>query len=100
MSKFTSIVIGLLSAVAILPASQVMAATSNTPVAQQPSGDLHAQVILKLGPQYRRDQGYNSNVRQDRLRRRIDRAQEREARARQEAERLRARQNNRRYNRY
>jgi hypothetical protein len=100
MSKFTSIVIGLLTAVAILPASQVMAATSTNPVVQQPSGDLHAQVILKVGPQYRRDRGYNSSVREERLRRRLDRVQEREARARQEAERLRSRRYDRRYNRY
>ena len=100
MSNFTSIVIGLLTAVALLPASQVMAATNTTPVARQPSGDLHAQVILKVGPQYRRDRVYNSNVRDERLRRRLDRAQEREARARQEVERLRSRQYDRRYNRY
>jgi hypothetical protein len=100
MSKLTSIAIGLIAAVAILPTAQAMAATNTTSVALQPSDNLHAQVILKIGSQDRRDRGYNSTWREDRLRRRIDRAQEREARARWEAERLRSRQYNRRYDRY
>jgi hypothetical protein len=101
MSKLTSIAIGLLTAVAILPASQAMAANSRTPALEQPAGDLHAQVILKIGPQIqqpiRRGSVYNSGVREDRFRRRLDRAQEREARARWEADRLRSRQYDRRY---
>jgi hypothetical protein len=100
MSKLNSIVIGLLTAVAILPASQAMAASNTTPVALQPSGDLHAQVILKIGSPYRRDRVYNSTWREERLQRRLDRAQEREIRARQQVERIRSRQYDRRYNRY
>lgn len=99
MSKLTSIVIGLLTAVTILPASPAMAATNTTPVALQPSEDLHAQVILKIGSQDRRDRGSNSTWRENRLRQRIERAQEREARARWQAERLRSRQYDRRYDR-
>jgi hypothetical protein len=101
MSKLTSIAIGLLTAVAILPASQAMAATSQTPALEQPAGDLHAQVILKIGPQIqqpiRRGPVYNSGLQQERLRRRLDRTREREARARLEADRLRSRQYDRRY---
>ncbi len=100
MSKLTSIAIALLTAVTILPASPGMAATNITPAAQQPSENLHAQVILKIGSQDRQDRVYNSTWREDRLRRRLDRAQEREARARWEAELLRSRQYNRRYDRY
>jgi hypothetical protein len=99
MSKLTSIAIGLLTAVAILPASQAMAATSNASSAiQQPAGDLHAQVIFKIGPQIRREPVYNSGWREQRLRNRLDRAREREARARWEADRARSRQYDRRYN--
>jgi hypothetical protein len=99
MSKLTSIAIGLLTAVAIVPTSQAMAATSNTPAIPQPAGDLHAQVILKIGPQIRREPGYNSGWREDRIRQRLDRSREREARARWEAERARSRQYDRRYDR-
>jgi hypothetical protein len=98
MSKLTSIAIGLLTAVAILPAAQAMAATSKTPAVEQPAGDLHAQVILKIGPQIRREPAYNSGWREQRLRNRLDRSREREARARWEADRARSRQYDRRYN--
>ena len=100
MLKFTSIAIGLLTAATILPASGAMAATDTAAIAMPPAGNLHAQVILKVGPQYRQDRNYNSTWRQERIQRRINRAQEREARARWEAERLRSRQYNRRYDRY
>jgi hypothetical protein len=80
MSKLTSLAIGLLTAVAIVPASQAMAATSNTSTVQQPSGDLHAQVILKIGSDYR-GRGYYSSWREERLRR-WEWEREREARAR------------------
>jgi hypothetical protein len=69
MSKLTSLAIGLLSAVAIFPATQAMAATNKSATIDNPAGDLHAQVIFKVGPQYR-DRGYYSNWEGDRYRRR------------------------------
>ena len=69
MSKLTSLAIGLLSAIAIFPATQAMAATSKSAIVDNPAGDLHAQVIFKIGPQYR-DRGYYSNGEGDRYRRR------------------------------
>ncbi len=80
MSKLTSLAIGVLSAIAIAPASPAMAATSNPSAAvQQPAGDLHAQVIFKIGtPYYQR--GYYSNWEYDRYRRRLEWEREREAR--------------------
>jgi hypothetical protein len=82
MSKLTTIAIGFLSAIALLPASQAMAATGNPaePAVRQPAEDLHAQVILKVGPG--RDRGYYSNWEADRYRRRLEWQREREARAR------------------
>jgi hypothetical protein len=81
MSKITTLAIGLLGAIAILPAAQAMAATTNPASAiQQPAGDLHAQVILKIGPG--RDRGYYSNWEADRYRRRLEWQRERESRAR------------------
>ncbi|WP_373543597.1 hypothetical protein [Chamaesiphon sp.] len=59
MSKLTSLAIGLLTAMAIFPAAQAMAATHTTSTLPTPSADLQAQVIFKIGPQYRR--GYDSN---------------------------------------
>ena len=63
MSKLTSLAIGLLTAMAIFPAAQAMAGVT----LPAPSADLHAQVIFKIGPQYRR--GYDSNSDSDRYRR-------------------------------
>jgi hypothetical protein len=81
MSKLTTLAIGLLSAIAILPASQTMAATANPASAiNKPAADLHAQVILKVGPG--RDRGYYSNWEADRYRRRLEWQREHEARAR------------------
>jgi hypothetical protein len=81
MSKITTLAIGLIGAIAILPAAQAMAATGHLASAvQQPTGDLHAQVILKVGP--RRDRGYYSNWEADRYRRRLEWQRERDARAR------------------
>lgn len=79
MSKLTSLAIGLLSAVAIFPATQAMAATSKSTTIDNPAGDLHAQVILKISPQYR-DRGYYSNWEGDRYRRRLEWERERESR--------------------
>jgi hypothetical protein len=81
MSKLTSLAVGLLTAMAILPAAQAMAATNNPVTSPTPTDDLHAQVILKIGPQGR-DRGYYSNWEADRYRRRLEWQREREARAR------------------
>lgn len=82
MSKLTSLAVGLLSAIAILPASSAMAATSNPASSLTPAGDLHAQVIVKIGPQYRRgyDRGYSRW--EIERQRRLEWQREREARAR------------------
>jgi hypothetical protein len=50
MLKLTSLVLGLLTVMAIAPASQA-ATTSNPLSIQKPAGDLHSQVIIKLGGQ-------------------------------------------------
>jgi hypothetical protein len=61
MLKLTSLAIGLFTAILTIPASQVMAANTNTPAIQQPSADLHAQIIIvKIGSQGR-GRGYYSN---------------------------------------
>ncbi len=50
MLKLTSLALGLLTIIAIAPASQ--AATNINPLSiQKPTGDLHSQVIIKLGGQ-------------------------------------------------
>jgi hypothetical protein len=82
MSKLTTLAVGLLSTIAIFPATQAMAATGNTTASSQlPAADLHAQVILRVGPQGR-DRGYYSNWEADRYRRRLEWQREREARSR------------------
>ena len=82
MLKLTSLAVGLLSAMALLPASPAMAATSNPASSLTPAGDLHAQVILKIGPQYRRgdDRGYSRW--EIERQRRLEWQREREARGR------------------
>jgi hypothetical protein len=50
MLKLTALALGLLTVIAIAPASQ--AATTVNPVSlHQAAGDLHAQVIVKIGEQ-------------------------------------------------
>lgn len=50
MLKFTSLALGLLTVIAIAPASQ--AATYNNSVSvQKPAADLHSQLIIKIGGQ-------------------------------------------------
>ncbi|WP_373542537.1 hypothetical protein [Chamaesiphon sp.] len=79
MSKLTSLAIGLLTAVAIFPTTSAMAATSKAATIAKPAGDLHAQVIFKIGPRYR-DRGYYSDWERERFRRRLEWHREREAR--------------------
>jgi hypothetical protein len=49
MLKLTSLAIGLLTVLTIAPQSEAMAATVNSPSLHQPAGDLHAQLIIKIG---------------------------------------------------
>jgi hypothetical protein len=59
MSKFTALAIGLLSVLSIVPTAQAATNTSDRSNIQRPAGDLHAQVIIKLGappiPYHRED---------------------------------------------
>ena len=55
MLKLTSLALGLLTVIAIAPKSEAMSANNVQSSLQQPAGDLHAQVIFKIGtPEYRR----------------------------------------------
>jgi hypothetical protein len=81
MLKLTSLAIGLLTAIAIAPTSQAMTATGNLLTLQQPSADLHAQIIVKIGGQPEYLHRWESE-----RRRQLDLQREREARARWEAE--------------
>jgi hypothetical protein len=76
MVKLTSLALGLLTVIAIAPAAQA-ATTSNPLSIQKPAGDLHSQVIIKLGgqPQY-----YHRGEAE--RRRELEREREREAAAR------------------
>jgi hypothetical protein len=55
MLKLTSLVLGLLTVIAIAPASQAMTTNNSHVSLQTPAGNLHSQVILKIGgqPEYR-----------------------------------------------
>jgi hypothetical protein len=77
MLKLTSLALGLLTVIAIAPTSQ--AATNVSSLAlQTPAGDLHSQVIIKLGGQpqyYQRGEG----ARRRELQRQRELEREREA---------------------
>jgi hypothetical protein len=49
MLKLTSLAIGLLTVLAIAPKSEAMTASINSQSLHQPAGDLHAQLIIKIG---------------------------------------------------
>lgn len=73
MLKVTSLVLGLLTVIAIAPSSEAMTTTDRPLSIQQPAGNLHAQVIFKIGqPDYR-------NRGQAQRRREFELAREREA---------------------
>ncbi len=75
MLKLTSLALGLLTVMAIAPASQ--AATNINPLSfQTPASDLHSQVIIKLGGQSQYHRGDAER------RRELEREREREAAAR------------------
>jgi hypothetical protein len=54
MLKLTSLALGLLTIIALAPASQA-ATTIDRVSFGQPAGDLHAQVIIKIGEQRKRE---------------------------------------------
>lgn len=84
MLKFTSLAVGLLTAMAIVPAAQARPIYDSTPVIiQQPSRSTSPQVIV-VTPQTSRDSGYHQGWTADRHRQ-MELAREREARARWEA---------------
>jgi hypothetical protein len=94
MLKFTSLAIGLLTAISIVPAAQARPVYDSTPVIiQQPSRSASPQVIV-VTPQNRNSE-YHQGWTADRHRQ-MELAREREARARWEA----AHPRNRHYNRY
>lgn len=59
MSKLIAITAGLFSVIALVPTAQAATSTSNQSTLQKPTGDLHAQVIIRLGgppaPYHRED---------------------------------------------
>jgi hypothetical protein len=59
MSRFTALTIGLLTVISIAPSSQAMTTNASLQSLKQPTGDLHAQLIIKIGGEpdrgYRRD---------------------------------------------
>lgn len=97
MSKFTSLAIGLLTAFTLVPAGQAVAATGNQTNHLQPAGNLQAQLVIKIGPQIRREPVYYPS-RED-IRRRLAWEREQEARARWEAKRRRYRHSEGRWSR-
>jgi hypothetical protein len=74
MLKFTSLALGLLSVMAISPKSEAMSANASPLSLQAPAGNLHSQVIIKLGGQPERHEGAEA-----RRRREIELEREREA---------------------
>ncbi len=80
MLKLTSFALGLLTVIAIAPASQA-ATTSNPLSIQKPAGDLHSQVIIKLGGQPEYHHRGEAERRRE-LEREREREREREAAAR------------------
>jgi hypothetical protein len=51
MLKLTSLALGLLTVITIAPKSEAMSANVSPLSLQQPAGNLHSQVIIKLGGQ-------------------------------------------------
>jgi hypothetical protein len=84
MLKFTSLAVGLLTAISIVPAAQARPIYDNTPVIIQQSRDIRTPVVVKVIPQTRQDSGYRQGWKADRYRQ-IELVREREARARWEA---------------
>jgi hypothetical protein len=79
MLKLTSLAIGLLTVVSMAPKSEAMSVTAAPLSLQQPAGDLHAQVIFKIGGQ----QDYRRRMNLQRRRElELQREREREARRR------------------
>jgi hypothetical protein len=100
MPKFTALAIALLTVMSIAPKSQAMSANASSLSVNQPAGDLHAQLIIKIGGQsdrsYRDDDRYRQidREREEERRRREYYSQRRQDRERYYRER---RHDNRRY---
>lgn len=76
MPKLTALAIALLTVMSIAPKSQAMSATDTAVSARQPAGDLHAQLIIKIGGN---DRSYHDDDRY----RQIEREREAERRRRE-----------------
>jgi hypothetical protein len=99
MLKFTSLAIGLLTAISIVPAAQARPVYDSTPVIiQQPTRSTSPQVIV-VTPQTSRDSEYHQGWTADR-RRQWEVAREREARARWELAHSRRHHYGRNHNSY
>jgi hypothetical protein len=76
MPKFTALAIALLTVISIAPKSQAMSTTDSAVSARQPAGDLHAQLIIKIG-------GNDRSYRDEDRYRQIEREREAERRRRE-----------------
>ncbi|WP_309738405.1 hypothetical protein [Chamaesiphon sp. OTE_20_metabat_361] len=99
MPKLTALAIALLTVMSIAPKSHAMSTTDSAVSARQPAGDLHAQLIIKIGGNdrsYRDDDRYRQieREREAELRRREYYSQRRQERKRYYRERY---HNDRRY---
>ncbi len=84
MLKFTSLAVGLLTAIAIVPAAQARPIYEGTPVIIQQPRDNHPPVVVSVTNPTYRDSEYHQGWTADRHRQ-MELAREREARARWEA---------------
>ena len=94
MLKFTSLAVGLLTAISIVPAAQARPIYENTPVIIQQTRNNHAPVVVSVTSPTRRDSEYHQGWTADRHRQ-MELAREREARARWEAAHSRHRHHSR-----
>ena len=76
MPKLTALAISLLTVMSIAPKSQALSTTDSSVFARQPAGDLHAQLIIKIG-------GNDRSYRDDDRYRQIEREREEEHRRRE-----------------
>ena len=90
MPKLTALAIALLTVMSIAPKSQAMSTIDSSVLARQPAGDLHAQLIIKIG-------GNDRSYRDDDRYRQVER--EREAERRRREYYSQRRQDRERYNR-
>jgi hypothetical protein len=91
MLKLTSLGIGLLTVISMVPAAQALPIQNSNSDLHRLEGDLHSQIILNVNPQIRREQEYHYRWEAAR-RRQLELEREREAQERLAAERRRHRQ--------